>query len=32
MIVIIALGLLTDTVIFGSLERHMRRRWGLGTA
>ena len=30
MIVIMALGLLTDRVIFGSLERHVRRRWGLG--
>jgi len=29
MIVIMALGLLTDRVIFGSLERHVRRRWGL---
>jgi NitT/TauT family transport system permease protein len=32
MLVIIALGLLTDTIIFGSLERHVRRTWGLGTA
>ncbi|WP_052547555.1 ABC transporter permease [Fimbriimonas ginsengisoli] len=32
MIVIIALGLLTDTVIFGSLERYVRRSRGLGTA
>lgn len=32
MAVIVALGLLTDTVIFGSLERHVRRQWGLGTA
>jgi len=32
MIVIIALGLLTDSIIFGSLERHLRRTWGLGTA
>ena len=32
MIVIVALGLLTDHVIFGSLERHVRRTWGLGTA
>ena len=22
----------SDTVIFGSLERHVRRTWGLGTA
>jgi len=29
MIVIMSLGLLTDRVIFGSLERHVRRRWGL---
>jgi NitT/TauT family transport system permease protein len=29
MIVIMALGLVTDKVIFGSLERHVRRRWGL---
>ncbi len=29
MIVIMSLGLLTDKVIFGSLERHVRRRWGL---
>ena len=29
MIVIMALGLITDRVIFGSLERHVRRRWGL---
>jgi len=32
MIVIMALGLLTDRVIFGSLERHVRRRWGLSGA
>lgn len=32
MIVIIALGLLADNVIFGSLERHVRRTWGLGLA
>jgi len=32
MLVIIALGLLTDSLIFGSLERHVRRTWGLGTA
>lgn len=32
MFVIIVLGLLTDSVIFGSLERHMRRTWGLGAA
>ncbi len=31
MIVIMALGLLTDRVIFGSLERHVRRKWGLAT-
>jgi len=29
MAVIMALGLFTDRVIFGSLERHVRRRWGL---
>ena len=29
MIVIMGLGLMTDRVIFGSLERHVRRRWGL---
>jgi len=29
MIVIMALGLLADRVIFGSLERHVRRKWGL---
>ncbi|RYG26288.1 ABC transporter permease [bacterium] len=32
MLVIIALGLLADNMIFGSLERHVRRIWGLGTA
>ena len=32
MIVIIALGLLADNMIFGSLERLVRRQWGLGTA
>lgn len=32
MFVIIALGLLADNMIFGSLERHVRRVWGLGTA
>jgi len=29
MIVIMCLGLMTDRVIFGSLERHVRRRWGM---
>lgn len=29
MLVIIALGLLTDQVIFGALERRVRERWGL---
>lgn len=29
MIVIMALGLLTDKVIFGSLERHVRQKWGM---
>lgn len=29
MIVIMALGLLTDRVIFGSLEHHVRRKWGM---
>ncbi len=29
MIVIMVLGLLADRVIFGSLERHVRRKWGL---
>lgn len=32
MVVIMALGLMTDRVIFGSLERHVRRRWGLAQA
>jgi NitT/TauT family transport system permease protein len=32
MFVIITLGLLADNMIFGSLERHVRRIWGLGTA
>lgn len=32
MIVIVALGLLADNMIFGSLERAVRRQWGLGTA
>lgn len=32
MIVIIALGLLADNMVFGSLERLVRRQWGLGTA
>lgn len=32
MAVIIALGLLADNMIFGSLERIVRRRFGLGTA
>ena len=31
MAVIMGLGLLTDRLIFGSLERHVRRRWGLST-
>ena len=32
MIVIMALGLVADRVIFGSLERDVRRRWGLTAA
>ncbi len=32
MLVIIALGLLTDITIFGSLEARVRERWGLSTA
>lgn len=32
MLVIMAVGLFSDNVIFGSLERHVRRSWGLGTA
>lgn len=32
MLVIIALGLLSDSLIFGSLERQVRRKWGFGTA
>lgn len=32
MTVIIAIGLLTDTIVFGSLERYLRRQWGLGAA
>ncbi len=32
MVVIVALGLLADNMVFGSLERLVRRRWGLGTA
>jgi NitT/TauT family transport system permease protein len=32
MLVIMAIGLFSDNVIFGSLERHVRRSWGLGTA
>ena len=32
MAVIVALGLLADNMIFGSLERLVRRQWGLGTA
>ena len=32
MIVIVLLGLLADGMVFGSLERLVRRRWGLGTA
>ncbi len=32
MIVIMALGLLTDRVIFGSLERHVRRKWGMAVS
>ncbi len=32
MAVIMGLGLLTDRLIFGSLERHVRRRWGLAGA
>ena len=30
--VIVALGLLADNMVFGSLERLVRRQWGLGTA
>ncbi len=32
MAVIVALGLLADNMVFGSLERLVRRQWGLGTA
>lgn len=32
MIVIMILGLITDRLVFGSLERHVRRRWGLAGA
>lgn len=32
MVVIITLGLLTDALIFGSLERVVRRRWGFDSA
>ena len=31
MIIIISIGLCADTVVFGRLEREMRRRWGLDT-
>jgi NitT/TauT family transport system permease protein len=30
MLVIVALGLFTDRLIFGQLEAHVRERWGLG--
>lgn len=32
MAVIVAIGLVTDSLVFGSLERLVRRRWGLGSA
>mgnify|MGYP001029090338 FL=1 len=32
MVVIIALGLLVDNLVFGRIERRMRRIWGLGAA
>lgn len=32
MIVIIAIGLITDSYIFGGIERQVRARWGLNTA
>lgn len=32
MLVIVAIGMFSDIVIFGSLERHMRRSWGLDLA
>jgi len=32
MLVIIALGLLTDRAIFGTLEERVRERWGLAAA
>jgi hypothetical protein len=32
MLVIIALGLLVDNLVFGRLERRMRRIWGLAAA
>jgi NitT/TauT family transport system permease protein len=32
MVVIVALGLVADNMVFGSLERLVRRQWGLGTA
>jgi NitT/TauT family transport system permease protein len=31
MVVIVAIGLLTDKLIFGALEKAMRSRWGTGT-
>jgi NitT/TauT family transport system permease protein len=32
MLVIIALGLIVDNLVFGRLERRMRRVWGLAAA
>jgi hypothetical protein len=32
MLVIIAIGLIVDFLIFGPLERRIRERWGLQTA
>lgn len=32
MVIIIAIGLITDTYIFGAVERQVRARWGLNTA
>jgi len=31
MLVIVAIGLLADKVVFGPWERFMNRRWGLGS-
>ncbi len=32
MLVIISIGLFTDRIVFGALERHVRERWGLARA